>query len=145
MTRQFLRLLEPRCGLWGQERFRARADFTKALDLNPDDATKAKIAEALNALMASAKAADAQSYDPSVISDPSAFGEHDHLSGSASSSYPADAIIPLYRGRASNTRRVATRPIAGRKRSAYRLVNTGARFSMKAAMPSFWSSVANSE
>jgi tetratricopeptide (TPR) repeat protein len=70
----------------------AQEDFAKALALNPDDATKAKIVEALNAVTASAKAADAQSYDPSVISDPSTFGKHDELSGSASSSYPADAM-----------------------------------------------------
>jgi tetratricopeptide (TPR) repeat protein len=71
---------------------RAQADFTQALALNPDETTKAKIVEALNAVTASAKAADAQSYDPSVISDPSTFGGDQEGSASAASSYPADAM-----------------------------------------------------
>jgi len=71
---------------------RAQADFTQALGLNPDETTKAKIVEALNAVTASAKAADAQSYDPSVISDPSTFGGDQEGSASAASSYPADAM-----------------------------------------------------
>lgn len=76
---------------------RAQDDFTKALALNPDDTTKAKIIEALNAVTASAKAADSQSYDPSVISDPSYFGgEQQGSSASAAESYPADAAPPPY-------------------------------------------------
>ena len=74
---------------------RAQADFTQALALNPDETTKAKIVEALNAVTASAKAADAQSYDPSVISDPSTFGGDQEGSASAASSYPADAMPSL--------------------------------------------------
>ena len=65
---------------------RAQADFTQALALNPDETTKAKIVEALNAVTASAKAADAQSYDPSVISDPSTSGGDQEGSASAASS-----------------------------------------------------------
>lgn len=75
---------------------RAQADFTQALALNPDATTKAKIVEALNAVTASAKAADAQPYDPSVISDPSTFGGEQQGSASAASSYPADAAPPPY-------------------------------------------------
>ena len=71
---------------------RAQADFTQALALNPDETTKAKIVEALNAVTASAKAADAQSYDPSVISDPSTSGGDQEGSASAESSVPTDAM-----------------------------------------------------
>ena len=74
---------------------RAQADFTQALALNPDETTKAKIVEALNAVTASAKAADAQSYDPSVISDPSTFGGEQQGGASAASNYPADAAPSL--------------------------------------------------
>lgn len=74
---------------------RAQEDFTKALALNPGDATKAKIVEALNAVTASANAANAQTSDPSVISDPSVFwNSQQGLSGSAASSFPADAAMP---------------------------------------------------
>ncbi len=74
---------------------RAQEDFTKALALNPDDTTKAKIDEALNAVTASAKAANSQTSDPSVISDPSVFwGQEEGAGASASSSYPADAAMP---------------------------------------------------
>jgi hypothetical protein len=50
----------------------------------------------LNAVTASAKAADAQSYDPSVISDPSTFGGEEQGAASAASNYPADAAPPPY-------------------------------------------------
>ncbi|MBK5197161.1 MAG: TIR domain-containing protein [Methyloceanibacter sp.] len=65
---------------------RARDDFGKALALNPDTATKAKIEEALTAMNDSV----ARNSDPSVISDPSAFWGHgEEGSASASSNYPA--------------------------------------------------------
>jgi len=71
---------------------KARTDFNKALALNPDTTSKARIEEALNAVTG-ANAPQLQAADPSVISDPSAFGEHDQEgSASASSSYPADAM-----------------------------------------------------
>jgi hypothetical protein len=61
------------------------------LALNPDTTSKARIEKALNAVTG-ANAPQLQAADPSVISDPSAFGEHDQGgSASASSSYPADA------------------------------------------------------
>ena len=84
---------------------RAQADFTQALALNPDETTKAKIVEALNAVTASAKAADAQSYDPSVISDPSTFGGDQQGSASAASSYPADAMPSPYADMPTGRRR----------------------------------------
>ena len=74
---------------------RAQADFTQALALNPDETTKAKIIEALKAVTASAKAADAQSYDPSVISDPSTFDDTQQDSSASA---------------ASNTRRISSFP-----------------------------------
>ncbi len=72
----------------------ARADFTTALALNPDETSKAKIEEALNAASAGAKAASAQTSDPSVISDPTVFGGDQEGSASAAASYPADAASP---------------------------------------------------
>jgi len=126
---------------------RAQEDFTKALALNPDDTTKAKIVEALNAVTASAKAADAQSYDPSVITDPSRFwGSQEGLAGSAASSYPADPCRHTPR-RPSRRRQCPQPPQWGRQWSrrassserirAHLFLNSGLRFSMKAAMPSF--------
>ena len=71
---------------------RAREDLTTALGLNPDKTSKAKIEEVLNVVTEGAKAADAQNSDPSVISDPSQFWNSEReLSGSAASSYPAEA------------------------------------------------------
>jgi hypothetical protein len=51
--------------------------------------------QALDAVTASAKAADAQSYDPSVISDPSTFTGEQQRAASAASSDPTDAM-PSY-------------------------------------------------
>lgn len=74
---------------------RAREDLTTALRLNPDKTSKVKIEEVLSAVTEGAKAADAQNSDPSVISDPSQFWNSEReLSGSAASSYPADAAMP---------------------------------------------------
>ena len=70
---------------------RAEENFTKALALNPDETSKAKIEEALNAVGAGAKAANAQTSDPSVITDPTVFGGGQEGSASASSNEPADA------------------------------------------------------
>jgi tetratricopeptide (TPR) repeat protein len=71
---------------------RAQEDFTTALALNPDKTSRAKIEEALNAVAASANAANAAASDPSVITDPSAFGGQTEGSASAASSYPVDAM-----------------------------------------------------
>lgn len=72
---------------------RAREEFTTALALNPDKTSKAKIEEALNAVVASAKAANAPPSDKSVITDPSKFwGAQEGVAGSAASSYPTDAM-----------------------------------------------------
>jgi len=74
---------------------RAQEDFATALALKPDKTSKAKIEEALNAVTEGAKAAKAQTSDPSVISDPSRFwGSQEGVSGSAASSFPADAAMP---------------------------------------------------
>jgi hypothetical protein len=90
---QSLCFLEPGRRLCRQRRFRQGADGVhKVLALNPDTTSKARIEEALNAVTG-ANAPQLQAADPSVISDPSAFGEHDQGgSASASSSYPADAM-----------------------------------------------------
>jgi len=74
---------------------KARADFTKAISLNPDQTSKARIEEALNAVAAGASEAKAEPSDPSVITDPSKFwGAQEGVAGSAASSYPTDAAIP---------------------------------------------------
>ena len=75
---------------------RALQDLTTALGLNPDKTSRAKIEEVLNAVTASAKAANAQTSDPSVISDPSRlWGSQQGLDGSAASNFPADATPSL--------------------------------------------------
>ncbi|HZJ13184.1 MAG TPA: tetratricopeptide repeat protein, partial [Methyloceanibacter sp.] len=77
---------------------RAQEDFTTALALNPDKTSKAKIEEALNVVLAAAKAAHTEVSDPSVITDPSRFwGPQQGLAGSAASSFPADAAMPAAR------------------------------------------------
>jgi tetratricopeptide (TPR) repeat protein len=77
----------------------ARADFTTALALNPDQASKAKIEEALNAVVASAGASKSDAADPSVITDPSVFWRgREGVEGSAAATapaYPAEAM-PAY-------------------------------------------------
>ena len=72
----------------------AANDFTTALSLDPDPASKAKIEEVLNVATEALQAANAaQTSEPGVITDPSAFGGHEDLgSASAASSYPADAM-----------------------------------------------------
>jgi tetratricopeptide (TPR) repeat protein len=72
---------------------RAQEDFTKALALNPDDTTKAKIVEALNVVVAAAAAAKTEANDPSVITIPT-WGNEQGVAGSAASSFPADAAMP---------------------------------------------------
>ena len=69
----------------------ARSDFNRALALNPDQTSKVKIEEALNAVTG-ANAPQSQASDPSVISDPSAFGGPEEGNASAASSYPIDAM-----------------------------------------------------
>ena len=72
---------------------RAQADFTAALALNPDETSKAQIEEALNVVVAAAKAPHTDTPIPSVITDPSRFwGQDQEGSASASSSYPAKAL-----------------------------------------------------
>ncbi len=69
---------------------RARADFTAALALGPDTASKARIEEALNAINVSEPKAEPA--DPSVITDPSRFGGELQDGASAASSFPTDAM-----------------------------------------------------
>jgi len=70
----------------------ARANYTQALALNPDQASKGRIEEALNAVAPSASEANAEPSDKSVITDPSKFwGDQQGVAGSAASSYPTDA------------------------------------------------------
>ena len=71
----------------------AQSDFTTALSLNPDPASKAKIEEVLNVAteVLKAPASTAEKSEPGVITDPSQFGGE--LEGSASASsggLPAD-------------------------------------------------------
>ena len=69
----------------------AQSDFTTALSLNPDPASKAKIEEVLNVATEVLKASTAEKSEPGVITDPSQFGGE--LEGSASASsggLPAD-------------------------------------------------------
>ncbi len=71
----------------------AANDFTTALSLDPDPASKAKIEQVLNVATEALQAANAQTSEPGVITDPSAFGGQEELgSASAASSYPADAM-----------------------------------------------------
>jgi len=71
----------------------ALSDFNRSLALNPDKTSKAKIEEALSAVTAASKAANAQTSEPGVITDPSAFWGHDSEgSASAASSFPTDAM-----------------------------------------------------
>jgi tetratricopeptide (TPR) repeat protein len=84
---------------------KARADFAKALSLNPDQTSKGRIEEALNAVAAGASEAKSEPADPYVISDPSRFGGELESGASASSSYPVDAAIP------SLTPTLPTRPM----------------------------------
>ena len=121
---------------------RAQADFTQALALNPDETTKAKIVEALNAVTASAKAADAQSYDPSVITDPSTSAATKKAARPPHSSYsPTHAVAMPAVSRQPRGRRAPCRPLfrclSQTVWSLYRFLKSGFRFSMKAAMPSF--------
>ena len=62
----------------------AQSDFTTALSLNPDPASKAKIEEVLNVATEVLKASTAEKSEPGVITDPSQFGGE--LEGSASAS-----------------------------------------------------------
>jgi tetratricopeptide (TPR) repeat protein len=72
---------------------RAQADLTTALALKPDKTSKAQIEEALNVVVAAAKAVEAEPSDPLVITDPSKFwGPQQGVAGSAASSYPTDAM-----------------------------------------------------
>jgi hypothetical protein len=72
---------------------RAKEDFTTALALNPDKTSKVKIEEALSGVVDVAKAANAETADPAVISDPSRFWGQDQQGGAAAaSSYPAEAM-----------------------------------------------------
>jgi tetratricopeptide (TPR) repeat protein len=71
----------------------ARADFTTALALDPDQTSKAKIQEALTAVVAGAGAADREANDPSVIADPSRFwGDPQGSAAATAPAYPADAF-----------------------------------------------------
>ena len=68
----------------------ARADFTRALSLNPDLTSKARIEEALNAITSS-QSAPTTPDDGSVITDPSKlWGSQEGISGSAASTYESD-------------------------------------------------------
>jgi hypothetical protein len=63
--------------------------------VNPssDKTSKVKIEEALSGVVDVAKAANAETADPAVISDPSRFWGQDQLGGAAAaSSYPAEAM-----------------------------------------------------
>ncbi|MCJ7529040.1 MAG: toll/interleukin-1 receptor domain-containing protein [Methyloceanibacter sp.] len=71
---------------------KARADFTKALSLDPDQTSKARIEEALNAVAAGDSQATEEPADPYVISDPSRFGGELEGSAAAASSFPTDAM-----------------------------------------------------
>ena len=71
---------------------KARADFTKALSLDPDQTSKARIEEALNAVAAGDSQATEEPADPYVISDPSRFGGELEGSASAASIFPTDAM-----------------------------------------------------
>lgn len=69
----------------------ARSDFNRALALNPDQTSKVKIEEALNAVTG-ANAPQSQASDPSVISDPLVFGGHDEGTAADAAAYPAEAM-----------------------------------------------------
>jgi hypothetical protein len=69
---------------------RAREDFNRALALNPDDASKTKIKEVLNAVTAGIESAvKSQPSDKSVITEP-VWNSPGEVAGSAASSSPAD-------------------------------------------------------
>jgi tetratricopeptide (TPR) repeat protein len=80
---------------------RSREDLTTALALNPDQGSKAKIEEALNAVSANAaRTAQPQAADPGVITDPSRFWGQDDTnaastmqSGGGFDTTPADPGI----------------------------------------------------
>ena len=74
---------------------KARADFAQALDLNPDQTSKARIEEALNAVAPKATEANAAPSDKSVITDPSRFDDQWESGASAAQSSPADAMPSL--------------------------------------------------
>ncbi|MGA7456859.1 MAG: TIR domain-containing protein [Methyloceanibacter sp.] len=74
----------------------AQSDFTTALSLNPDPASKVKIEEVLNVATEVLKASTAEKSDPSVITDPSQFGgELEGSASAASGGLPTDAM-PSY-------------------------------------------------
>ena len=68
----------------------ARANYAQALALNPDQASKARIEEALNAV--SPSEANAAPSDKSVITDPSRFDDQWESGASAAQSFPTDAM-----------------------------------------------------
>jgi len=68
----------------------ARANYAQALALNPDQASKARIEEALNAVGPSE--ANAAPSDKSVITDPSRFDDQWESGASAAQSFPTDAM-----------------------------------------------------
>lgn len=68
----------------------ARINYTQALSLNPDQASKVRIEEALAAV--GAGQANAEPADPSIITDPSKFWGEQEGSASAAGSYPVDAM-----------------------------------------------------
>ncbi len=128
----------------------AQSDFTTALSLNPDASSKIKIEEVLNAATTALKAASVQAVR--------AGGHHRSVAvrrrarrqrlGRLELSRPTPCRQPRCAhhptlpaspldGDDSVARQAATEP--------HLFLNSGFRFSMKAAMPSFWSSVANSE
>jgi hypothetical protein len=69
---------------------RAQQDLAAALTLKPDKTSKAQIEEAMNVVLAVAKAAKTEADDPSVITVPT-WGNGQGIAGSAASSYPTDA------------------------------------------------------
>jgi tetratricopeptide (TPR) repeat protein len=71
----------------------AANDFTTALSLDPDPASKTKIEQVLNVATEALQAHNTQPSEPGVITDPSAFAGQEELgSASAASSFPADAM-----------------------------------------------------
>ena len=129
---------------------RAQEDFTKALALNPDKSFEGKIEEALNAVTAGVESAandrsrrsvgHQRSVDLRGTDQEEAPGRPPRASRPTRHAGfpPPMAIQPAIPAG-------ATRRCRSGRRASYRFLNSGFRFSMKAAMPSFWSSVANSE
>jgi hypothetical protein len=73
---------------------RAQQDLTAALDLKPDKTSKAQIEEAMNVVLAVAKAAKTEADDPSVITIPT-WGDQQGIAGSSAATtpaYPVDAM-----------------------------------------------------